>query len=209
MSGLPQLEAGCSALGLTLPHAVLERLVAYAALVLKWNRIVNLTGATTPEAFVAEHLVDCLALVPHVKAARIADIGSGAGLPGLVLAIAMPAARFSLVEPRAKRSRFLTQACIDLGLSNVTVVRARVERWPDPPPIELVLCRAYGPLARVVADTRALQRPGVRLMIYKGADPGAEIAALNARDAFEVIPVHVPGRLRRHLAVMTVPDAEA
>jgi 16S rRNA (guanine527-N7)-methyltransferase len=200
-----QLAAGSAALGLTLPAIALDRLAAYAALVLKWNRIVNLTGAASPEAFVAEHLVDCLALVPHVTANRVADIGSGAGLPGLVLAIAQPDTVFWLVEPRTRRTRFLEQARIELGLANVTVVRSRVETWVEFPDVGLVLCRAYGPLERVIADTRALQRPGVRLMVYKGADPTAEIASLPQRAAFEVIPIHVPGRLQRHLAVMTVP----
>ena len=106
-------------LGISLTERQFDQLCSYAELVGKWQRLASLTSASTPANFASEHIVDCLSVRPYISGPRVVDVGSGAGLPGLVLAIALPQLSFTLLEPRNKRVRFLTQARIELELSNV------------------------------------------------------------------------------------------
>lgn len=191
---------GARLLGATLSAAQIASLARYAALVAKWNRVANLTGAADAAEFARKFVVDALALRPYVTGKEVADLGSGAGLPGMVLAIVSPDIHFHLVEPRARRARFLEQARIELALDNVEVHCARGEDWRPAIALDLILCQAVGALDFVLRATAGLHRHRARLLVPKGQAPHAEVAALGAdAAACTLIPLEVPGWSARHL----------
>ena len=144
----------------------------------RWNRAFNLTGIETQAAMVATHLLDSLAASSDLAGARIADLGTGAGFPGLPLAIAHPERQFTLIDGTAKKVRFVSHAVRTLGLSNVEPMHARAESMPPTEPFDTVIARAVAPLPKLAALARALSRPGTRLLALKGKRPTAELAAL-------------------------------
>jgi 16S rRNA (guanine527-N7)-methyltransferase len=199
------IRQAAESVGVAADEGAVERLGRYVELVFKWNRIANLVGARNPDVFVAEHLADCLSIGPYVGAGSLADVGSGAGLPGVVLACMDPARHIVLVEPRAKRARFLEHVRIALALPHLTVVNARVEAWHPREPIDVCVSRALGSLGDFVRLTRAIQRPGCRLLAMKGQVPVTELAALDAtRFSCRVHALDVPGRRERHLVELVV-----
>ncbi len=181
-------------------------LARYVELVLKWNRITNLIGVDSADEFIAKHLADCLSVLSFIPETTLADLGSGAGLPGLVLACVRPGLFVSLVEPRAKRARFLAQACISLGLSNVEVIPFRVEAWQPARRPDGIICRAFGSISSFVQVTRALQAPGTQLFAMKGQDPADEVRALAGYGMdCQIHELNVVGWRSRHLVVLTCP----
>lgn len=196
------ISSAAAAVGSALSSVQIEQLAHYVDLVFKWNRIANLTGARSRSEFVTHHLADCLTLAPFIRGSRLLDVGSGAGLPGIVVACAIPALHVTMLEPRAKRARFLDQVRIELGLGNVAVAAMRIEDWKPTAPIDTFVCRAFGTLSEFVAATRAVQTLGCRLVAMKGRDPRAEIAALDSA-IFRITlqRVTVPGWDSRHLVI--------
>ena len=175
----------------------------FGELLVKWNRITNLIGDDSPATIVAEHIGDCLSVAPYIQAARIADIGSGAGFPGIVLAIVHPDMYVNLVESRRRKTRFLTQAVIELNLPNVAVCASRIEKWSPPESVDAAICRGYSDLEKFCKDTRHLHRRGFKLFAMKGQRPDDELAALPA-DLWcaTVTPLTVPDRRHRHLVTL-------
>ncbi|MBU2831981.1 MULTISPECIES: 16S rRNA (guanine(527)-N(7))-methyltransferase RsmG [Acidithiobacillus] len=173
-----RLDAGLAALGLD--HVDAEQrnlLVRYLALLQRWNATHNLTAVRDPLEMVPRHLLDSLAVLPYLPAGAVVDIGSGAGLPGIPLAICRPAQPFTLVEPAAKRVAFLRHAVADLGLANVQVAPQGSEDYhPDSLP-QVIISRATAPLVRLDAMTRHLQGPHTRVLAQKGPGVEAELAA--------------------------------
>ena len=179
------------------------QLAHYVTLTLRWGRIANLTGATSAMVFAREQVVDCLAIVPHAGSGRLLDVGSGNGLPGLVLAIVLPALVVTLLEPRAKRARFLTQVRIELGLANVEVVCARVEDHRPLHGYDTVLARAFGSLATLLAACRGLLGADTRLLAMKAHLAATELAECGLpATRVHAIALDVPGYGERHLVVM-------
>jgi 16S rRNA (guanine527-N7)-methyltransferase len=172
------LERGLAELGESLPGDAAARLLAYLALLAKWNRTFNLTAIRDPRQMISLHVLDSLAVRPHLPAGPLADIGSGAGLPGIPLAIAEPDRHVTLNDANQKKSSFLRQAVIELGLRNAEVHHGRVESWQPASPFSCVIARGYAELARLVADTRHLLRPGGVIAAMKGALPRQELARL-------------------------------
>lgn len=177
-----RLADGVAALGLALPAGAEEKLSAYLALLVKWNRVYNLTAIRDPQEMVIQHLLDSLAILPvmqkSVPAGRpfdLADIGSGAGLPGLVLAIARPDWTVASVEAVEKKAAFQRQAAIELGLVNVSIYCQRVERMERR--FDALVSRAFASLADFVGLAGHLADT---LWAMKGGYPAAEIAALPA-----------------------------
>ena len=203
-----QLEEGLAALGLALPRDSRERLLAFGALLLKWNRVYNLTAIREPAQMLTHHLLDSLAVVPHVRALgdalRLADVGSGGGLPGIPLALALPRWSVSSIETVSKKASFQQQARIELGLDNFTVINERVENVCPEPAFDAVISRAFSDLGDFVALTRHLLAPGGRLLAMKGVYPEAEIAALpDDVRLLETIALAVPGLdAARHLLIL-------
>lgn len=201
----PQLAAAAEAAGVELTPAQLAQLSAYGRLIEKWNRVVNLVGPGSIDAIVRAHLGDCLAAIPFIEGPRIADIGSGAGLPGLVIAIARPEYAVALIESRQRKCRFLRQAAIELGLPNVAVFAVRVEDWRAPHGVDAVTCRGYSALAKFFADTRPLHCPGLRLYAMKGVIDDDELDAVGvARESIKVRRLHVSGWEHRHLVTISL-----
>jgi 16S rRNA (guanine527-N7)-methyltransferase len=160
----------------------------------QWNRTYNLTSITDPEAMVAGHLLDSLAASPHLAGTRIADLGTGAGFPGLPLAIVHPERQFTLIDSTAKKVRFVAHAARALGLNNVKAVHARAEELQPDSPFDTILARAVASLAGLAALARPLAGPGTLLVAYKGQRPDEELAALPADwELMGVRAVLVPG----------------
>lgn len=178
------LERGVQQLALALPDNALEKLLRYLALLGKWNRTYNLTAIRDPLTMVSHHLLDSLAVVPHLKLSaadnRVADAGSGAGLPGIPLALARPDWHVALIEANQKKAAFLRQAVIELPVPNVEVHEGRVEAWHPAKAFALVISRAFTELADFIATCRHLLAPGGVLAAMKGKDPRLEIARLPA-----------------------------
>lgn len=190
------LERGLQQLALAVPPGACDRMMAYIALLAKWNRTYNLTAVRDPLAMVSHHLLDSLAVLPHLPlpaGARVADAGSGAGLPGIPLALARPQWQVALAESNQKKAAFLRQAAIELGLGNVEVHEGRVEAWQPQAAFALVISRAFTELAQFVAACRHLLAPGGALAAMKGKNPAAEIARLPADvRCRQVVVLHTP-----------------
>ncbi len=192
------LADGLRALELPLDAPVQERLLAYLDLLAKWNRVYNLTAVRDPQQMVVRHLLDSLAVVPHLPGTRILDAGTGAGLPGIPLALAFPERGFTLLDSSAKKIRFLVQALAELDVRNAEAVRSRIEDYQPACLFDTVVTRAFAALPEMVA---ALARLGNCLLAMKGTLPQEELARLP--DGFEVAWVRtlrVPGLgAERHL----------
>jgi 16S rRNA (guanine527-N7)-methyltransferase len=200
------LSAGLAALGIDLPKTAQQQLLAFRDLLLKWNKTYNLTALRDPEQAISHHLLDSLAILPQVADGALLDVGSGGGLPGIPLAIARPELRVSMVDTVQKKTTFLQQAAIQLGLQNVAVHHARVEEMAGQ--YAQISSRAFAELTLFVDLTRHLLAPGGRWLAMKGVRPDAEIAALQAKygDAIgveRIVPLDVPGlRAERHLIIL-------
>jgi len=181
---LDDLTAGSAELGVTLDTGQVARLGAFAELLLRWNRVHNLTAIERPDQVVSHHLLDSLAVAPTLahhaqgRRLRVLDVGAGGGLPGIPLAIALPGLHFTLLDKVAKKAAFLLQAKLELGLANVEVVQARVEDYRGAP-FDVVVARAFSSLADLVRLTRPLLNPTGRWCAMKGALPASEIVELD------------------------------
>ncbi|MBU4500273.1 MAG: 16S rRNA (guanine(527)-N(7))-methyltransferase RsmG [Gammaproteobacteria bacterium] len=173
-----QLAAGVAALDLVLPAGAEAKLLAYLALLDKWNRVYNLTAVRDPERMVSHHLLDSLAAVPLFQAESVLDVGSGGGLPGIPLAIARPELQVTVIDSIAKKTAFLLQAKSELGLANLNVVTRRVEDFHPPAGFDVITSRAFSDLKEFVTLTRHLLMPGGRWLAMKGLIPHEEIATL-------------------------------
>jgi len=198
----PALAAGLATLGLDLPVADQAKLIAFRDLLLKWNKTYNLTALRDPGLAISHHLLDSLAILPHLGSGPLLDVGSGGGLPGIPLAIACPELSVSMVDTVQKKTTFLQQAAIELGLKNVAVHHARVEEISGQ--YAQISSRAFSELALFVSLTRHLLAPGGRWLAMKGVRPDDEVKALPADVAIEaIIPLTVPGLdAERHLIIL-------
>lgn len=198
------LEQGVEKLGLKLAPGTETRLLDYLALLQKWNRVYNLTAIRETTKLVSHHLLDSLAVVPHLAGGRIVDVGSGPGLPGIPIALARPDWHVTLVDSNHKKTAFLTQAVGDLNIVNAEVRRERVEQWRPATPFQVVISRAFAELADFVRLAGHLLAPGGRLAAMKGLNPHEEIAQLPEGFRVErVVPLAVPGvEGDRHLVLI-------
>ncbi|HSN18292.1 MAG TPA: 16S rRNA (guanine(527)-N(7))-methyltransferase RsmG [Gammaproteobacteria bacterium] len=189
-----QLGPGLKALDLTLPPGAEAALLSYVELLARWNQAYNLTAVRDPAEMVSKHLLDSLAILPYVTGPSVADVGTGAGLPGIPLALAQPDIQFTLIDSNGKKTRFVTQAVAELKLKNVAVVQARSEGWQAQRLFAQVVSRAFASLGDFARLAGGLAAPGGRLLAMKGAVPEDELAGLPA--GFRVAAVHplkVPG----------------
>lgn len=188
------LRAGLAALGEEPAAHPCEHYLSYIELLARWNKAYNLTGIREPARMVTHHVLDSLVLLPHLHGVRCLDVGSGAGLPGLVLALARPDTRWVLLDSNGKKVGFLRQCVRELGIANAEVVQARVESWLPPAPFDTIVSRAFGPLAEFYEVAAPLLAGDGVILAMKGPDPAAEITAeLAARAQPETIPLRVPG----------------
>jgi len=198
-----RLHQGLQAMGVDLPPGSEDRLLAYLRLLEKWNRAYNLTAVREPTQMVGRHLLDSLAVLPYLRGARVLDVGTGAGLPGIPLALARPAQHFTLLDSNAKKTRFVTQAVHALGLSNVTVVHARAETFQPSERFDTVIARALASIPDMLAATRHLCATGGRWLAMKGVFPQEELAGIPMEYTAEVKPLRVPGlEAARHVVII-------
>ena len=190
------LDLGLAELRLALPETARTQLMDYVTLLAKWNHTYNLTAIDDPLRMVSHHLLDSLAVLPHLPMpgeANLADVGSGAGLPGIPLAVARPEWRVVLAESSEKKTAFLRQALLELGLRNVEVHQGRVEQWKPATRFAVVISRAFAELARFLAACRHLVAPGGILAAMKGVLPRAEIERVpSGCDCSQVIALKTP-----------------
>lgn len=200
------LDQGLAELGLSLPETVRKQLLAYLALLARWNRSFNLSAIRDPREMLVRHLFDSLAVLPLLHGVRIADIGTGAGLPGMPLALANDALQVLLVDSNGKKTRFLREAVRSLGLqSRCTVVQARVESLTDPIGYDTIVSRAFASLADFVAGSRQLLATDGRWLALKGQRPDEELSVLpDDIQVQSVQSLQVPGlAAQRHAIIMT------
>ena len=192
---------GCEALAILLPEGASARLSAYLTLLERWNRAYNLTAVRDPGAMVVRHVLDSLSILPWLEGPRVLDVGSGAGLPGIPLAVVRPDCEFCLLDSNGKRTRFLTQVAGELRLRNARVVRGRVEDYRPENLFDTVVSRAFATLADMAADAGRLCAPTGRLLAMKGVFPDDELARLPAGYVVvDVYPLRVPSLdAERHL----------
>lgn len=194
MSTADQLRLGLIALGLTLERDTQQRLLDYIALIEKWNRVYNLTAIREPEKMVSHHLLDSLAVAPHLRARQLLDVGSGAGLPGIPLALAYPGMKVTLLDSNHKKTAFLNQALIELKLSNAEVCGERVESWQTQNRFDVIISRAFSDMGEFVRVTRHLLAPGGVFAAMKGLHPYEEIDKLpSGCKVQQVLPLAIPG----------------
>jgi len=206
------LDRGLAGLALALPPNARDRLLAFAALLAKWNRTYNLTAIRDPMKTVSHHLLDSLAVLPHLPLpadGTLADVGSGGGLPGIPLAIARPEWQVTVNDSNRKKTTFLRQVAIELGLGNLSVHTGRVEEWRPAERFWVVISRGFAELADFVSASRHLVAPGGVLAAMKGVYPHDELARTPAAARCnEVIRVEVPLlAAERHLVFCRPADA--
>ena len=198
-----RLAAGVAELGVEVGPAAQDRLLAYLELMAKWNRVYNLTALRNPGEWVTHHLLDSLSVLPHVRGPLVVDVGSGAGLPGLALAMARPDWQLVSVEAVDKKAAFQRQVAAELALANVKVEGRRVEGVVLAGGADTVVSRAFSSLADFVNLTRHLLKPDGQWAAMKGRLPQEEIAALPAGVRVrEVIELKVPGLHAERCVVM-------
>lgn len=198
------LASGLEAMGQQSNAAMRQKLLAYIALLKHWARAYNLTAIVEPREMVARHLLDSLSLLPWITGRRIVDSGTGAGLPGVPLAIALPERHFTLIDGNGKKVRFLRQVRRTLGLDNVEPVQARLEALPDMPVPDQITARALAPLSRLVEWHRDWLDQGAELLAMKSREIENELSDLPAVYNVQLNELELPGEpVRRCLAIVT------
>jgi len=199
-----RLADGLLQLGIVLPETAQQTLLAYIDLLARWNQRYNLTGIKNPADMVTRHLLDSLAVLPNLEGPRILDVGSGAGLPGIPLAVACPQYHFVLLDSAGKKTRFMLQAVADLGLANVEVVQSRVEAYQPAEKFNTVISRAFASLDEMLRLTSHLCRHDGVFLAMKGQPGEEELAQLPAPFVLrDVVALQVPGlEAARHLVII-------
>lgn len=194
------LKTGLKKSNIEISDDKIELLLAYHALLVKWNKAYNLTAVRDPEEMIRRHLLDSLSILPHVTGDRILDVGTGPGLPGIPLAICFPEKDLTLLDSNGKKTRFLTQAKIELKLNNMTPVQARIENF-ESEPFDSITSRAFATLKDMVDGSIHLLKDDGYFYAMKGLYPTEEIGELDNRTTVvDCFALHVPGEeAERHL----------
>ena len=199
-----QLADGAGVLKCPLSEDSLARCFDHMEILLRWNRVHNLTKVIKPEEIITHHLLDSLSIASLIRGERVIDVGSGGGFPGIPLALALPDTRWTLVDSRGKRARFLEEVVDLLGLERVEVVHQRIEHYLPEENFDTLVARAVAPLPRLISLTQHLWQEGVRVIAMKGADFLAELKQVPSsfRDRVEVVPLLVPGTTLNRQAIV-------
>lgn len=205
-----QLQAGLRAMDIALSERQQQRLLDYLALLLKWNKAFNLTAIREPGEMVSRQLLDSLSILPLLRGTRVLDVGTGPGLPGIPLAIAEPERQFVLIDSNGKKTRFVQQSLVTLGLANARVERSRVEAYRSVDGFDTITSRAFAALPKMLQLTEHLLAGRGRLVAMKGTVPGEEIAELEAAGyRVEVVPLQVPESDGQRHALLVEPAGVA
>lgn len=205
-AGLEMLSAE---IGLTVDADAQARLLEFLKLLIKWNKTYNLTAVRDPELMVSHHLLDSLSVHPHLAGTSLADIGTGAGLPGMPLAIVNPDRQFLLIDSNSKKTRFITHAVARLGLTNVTVWHGRSEHYEAGAGFDTVMCRALASIPKLIEIGGHLLSRGGRLVAQKGHVPKDELGELPDQWLATTVAVDVPfleDKTRHIIVLQQKPD---
>lgn len=201
MTQAEQLANGIRQMGLHVDAQAQQRLLQYLGLLQKWNKVYNLTAVRDPKEMVTLHLLDSLSVLSYVHGPRVLDVGSGAGLPGIVLAICNPALQVTTIDTVQKKAIFMRQVKGELGLENLSVVHARVEEYQPGQPYEQIISRAFSEIALFLQLTKHLIASGGEWLAMKGLVPAQELAALEVKPR-AIQPLRVAGLdAERHLVI--------
>lgn len=205
-SSRDELQHGLTTLGLTASLEQIDQLLAYVDLLDKWNRVYNLTAVRESERMLSYHVLDSLAALPHITARRVLDVGSGGGMPGILFAILRPDWQLTLLDANHKKTTFLKQAVIELGLSQVEVVCDRVEAYQPADKFDVITSRAFAELNEFICLTRHLLTTDGYWAALKGVYPYEEIAQLPADIRVQAVEaLQVPNlEAERHLVKLVV-----
>ena len=196
-----RLAVGIAEMGLPVSAEMQESLLSYLALLAKWNKVYNLTAVRNPLEMVTMHVLDSLSVLPYIKGQRLLDVGSGGGLPGIVLAICLPELQVVTIDTVQKKAIFMRQVKGELGLDNLQVVHARVEAYEAEAPFDMIISRAFSEVDQFMALTQHLLAEDGHWFAMKGVSPKAELDALKVSG--EIYPLSVAGLdAERHLAVI-------
>lgn len=198
------LRQGLQDLALLVDEDKVEQLLCFIKLIGKWNKAYNLTAVRDERDMARLHILDSLAILPYVRGKRVADIGTGAGLPGIPLALFLPEVEFTLLDSNSKKTRFVQQAVLELKLKNVTVQHSRVEQFQPPELFSTVIMRAFASMDKILQLTGHLMAEDSVLLAMKGQKPDHELIQIT--EPYSVLPVLVPGidaercviRIERH-----------
>ena len=186
------LEQGIAQLGIEVAQRERQKMLAYLALLQKWNKVYNLTAVREPAQMVSHHLLDSLAVLPHLWPGKWLDVGCGPGLPGLVLALMRPDWAFTLIDSNSKKTSFVQQAIVELGLDNARVCCARVEAWQAEEKFDGIISRAFAEAGEFIKSTRHLLAENGRWAAMKG-EPREELAQLPEGVVMErIVRLQVP-----------------
>ena len=170
MQPAQRLEQGLQMMGLELTSKIQQKLISYLKLMQKWNKAYNLTAIRDLDQMVIRHLLDSLGVLPYVDASPVLDVGTGAGLPGIPLALALPDKQFFLLDSNSKKTRFLTQVKIELGIENIEVIHSRIEDYQPDHSFEIIICRAFAALNTILERTQHLVTSTTRVLAMKGKE---------------------------------------
>lgn len=197
-----KLATGVAAMGLPVTAAMQQQLLDYLALLAKWNKVYNLTAVRDTGEMVTLHLLDSLSVLPYIKSKSLLDVGSGGGLPGIVLAICLPTLQVTTIDTVQKKAIFMRQVKGELGLDNLNVVHGRVEQYQPDERFEAIISRAFSEINLFMALSQHLLMDGGHWYAMKGVSPSEELANLGVK-ASKVYPLFVAGlAAERHLAVI-------
>jgi 16S rRNA (guanine527-N7)-methyltransferase len=199
-----EIQQGCTALQIDVTDTAAEKLAGFIGLLEKWNRVYNLTAVRDPQAMVVRHILDSLVVLPFLTDGSLLDVGTGAGLPGLPIAIARPGLPVTLLDANAKKLRFVRQAVFELGLSNVEVAQSRMQEYQPARSFDMVISRAVANLSELYRQTARLVSPGGRILFMKGSLHAEEIQELEpGRETLHIERLKIPGlKAERHLLWM-------
>ncbi|NOY71403.1 MAG: 16S rRNA (guanine(527)-N(7))-methyltransferase RsmG [Gammaproteobacteria bacterium] len=201
---LIQIRQAVSQLKLTLSDVQFLRLTRHLELIVKWNRVYNLTAIRDTDVMVTHHLMDSLLMTPYIQGEKILDVGTGAGLPGIPLAIIYPEKQFFLIDSKKKKTRFLAQVVIELGLDNVEISSHRIEHFAPGVLFDTIISRAFSTIARLLQVTARLCAQQGQIVFMKGGYPVEELTAVPATFRLDQIArLNVPGiDAERHVAII-------
>ncbi|MGQ0442823.1 MAG: 16S rRNA (guanine(527)-N(7))-methyltransferase RsmG [Methylophilaceae bacterium] len=204
MNQAERLATGITEMRLNVSSDTQQKLLDYLGLLQKWNKVYNLTAVRDPLEMVTLHLLDSLSVLPYIKANNLLDVGSGGGLPGIVLAICLPQLQVTTIDAVQKKAIFMRQVKGELGLNNLTVVHARVENFKPTVPFQLIVSRAFSEIDLFVKLTRHLLSKNGQWLAMKGLVPNHELINIKAS---KIVPLTVAGLdAERHLIILENSD---
>ncbi len=198
------LKLGIDKLNLSVTDDIQQQLLQYIELLHKWNKVYNLTSVRDKSLMVSVHLLDSLAIVPFITGHKVIDVGTGAGLPGVVLAMCLPSTHFVLIDSNSKKTRFINQVVTEIGIKNVLVEHCRVESFECETSFDQIVSRAYTSLQAFIESTCQLAGKNTEYLAMKGQLPDTEIEEIAASHTVKPVTLAVPNiEGQRHLIIVT------